>query len=88
MARPKAQVLDLLEHNGEYTELLAVKGIWALTYRDQMFNQRTLESTMKGTVGSYGKTFYSNKGNAIAQSRNLNNKFNCTDFSVKQIYGE
>lgn len=87
MARPKAKVIATMEDNGEYTELLEVKGVWAITYKQQMFNHRKLEMSMRGENGHYGKTFYSNKGNALAQARNLNNKFNCTDFAVKQIYG-
>ena len=88
MARPSAKVIEQLTHNDVKTELLEVKGVWALTYKEQLFNHKFQEPSARGMLTNYGKTFYTNKGNALAQCRNLNNRFNCIDFSVKQIYGE
>ena len=88
MARPKAKVIVELRHDNIITELLAVKGVWALTYKEELFNHRFLEPSIRGMLSNYGKTFYTNYGNALAQARNLNNRFNCLDFAVKQIYGE
>lgn len=88
MARPSAKVIQELIYNDVTTELLEVKGVWGITYKNQLFNHRFYETGIRGIFTNYGKTFYTNKGSAIAQARNLNNKFNCEDFSVKQIYGE
>lgn len=88
MARPSARIIEQLTHNDITSELLEVKGVWGITYKQQLFNHRFYETGIRGIYSNYGKTFYTNKGSAQAQARNLNNKFNCTDFSVKQIYGE
>lgn len=88
MARPSARVIERLKHNDITTELLEVKGVWGITYKEELFNHRFIEHSINGTTLNYGKTFYTNKGSALAQARNLNKKFNCEDFAVKQIYGE
>ena len=87
MARPKPEVIVSFNHDDKQTDLLAVTGVWALTYKDQLFNHRVTEPYIGGIMNSYGKTFYTNHGNAQAQCRNLNSRFNCKDFQVKQIYG-
>lgn len=88
MARPSARVIEQLKHNDIITELLEVRSVWALTYKNQLFNHKFQEPSVRGMLTNYGKTFYSNQGSALAQARNLNNRFNCDNFSVKQIYGE
>ena len=86
MARPKPKILLTVELNDESTwDITHSDHQYVITYKDQPCGVRQHIHTLTTNGFKYQKLSYTNHGNALAQARRLNNKFNTEDFAVKTI---
>lgn len=86
MARPGPQIiLSIEDDNGNQWDILQADNQYAITYQGQPCGIRQHYQTLNTQGYKYQKLSYTNYGNALAQARRLNAKFNCDDFDVKQI---
>ena len=84
MARPQAKILKTIELNdGTTWDILHSNSYYVITYKDRPCGIRQRKHMVHGF--KYMKLSYSNVGNALAQARRLNEKFNCEDFDVMEI---
>jgi hypothetical protein len=86
MARPKPQILKQIElGDGSTWDVLQAEEQYTITYKGQPCGIRQHYQTLTHQGFKYQKLSYTNYGNALAQVRRLNHKFQCEDFAVKQV---
>ena len=86
MARPKPNILLSVDLNdGATWDILEADAFYVITYQDKVCGIRQHNLMHANTGFRYKKLSYPNHGNAQAQARRLNAKFNCTDFAVKKV---
>ena len=86
MARPQPDILLTKELNdGSTWDIMSAESYYVITYKDQPCGVRKHINTMTTQGFKYQKLSYSNLGNALAQVRRLNHKFQCEDFDVMQV---
>jgi hypothetical protein len=86
MARPKPNILHSVElDDGSTWDILEADAFYVITYQGQVCGIRQHNLMLANTGFRYKKLSYPNHGNALAQARRLNAKFNCTDFDVKKV---
>jgi len=86
MARPGPTILHTAEvDDGTIWDILQAPGNYIITYQGQVCGVRHHVHTLTSHGFRYQKLSYNNLGNARAQVRRLNTKFNCLDFDVKEI---
>ena len=87
MARPKPTVL--LEHVDPKTykaeQILQAEAIFAVFYRGEPINLRTLNHLVSYPGPKYKKCSFSNSGHALNLAERLNILFNTTDFVVFRL---
>jgi hypothetical protein len=86
MARPSPKIITSIEvDDGTTWDILKVNNQYTITYQGQPCGIRQHYSTLSTHGFKYQKLSYTNYGNAQAQARRLNTKFNCEDFAVKAV---
>lgn len=85
MGRPKPDILIQKDIGNNTWQVLKANGCFVITYQDQPINVRVVYFTAQGETVKYQKLTYANLGNALAQVRTLNHRFNCEDFAVMQV---
>ena len=87
MSRPKPKIL--LEHTDKKTyrseQILDAEAIWAVFYKNNPFNLKSLNSLTNFSGPKYKKASSSNPGHAINLAKKLNELFTCTDFTVVKL---
>lgn len=87
MSRPKPKVL--LEYTNKKTfkteQVLEAEAIWAVFYKDQPVNLKTVSVVAEQLGPKYKKVSFSNSGHAHNLAEKLNKLFNSTDFSVYKL---
>lgn len=83
MARPKPKILLEYTNKQNYKsdQILASEAIWAVFYKNQPFNLKSLNYPGP----KYKKVSFSNPGYAINLCEKLNKQFNCKDFTVVKL---
>ena len=84
--RPSAPVLltaDVDEgHARTRLEVLEAEKMWILLYQNRPVALRTLYATPQGMKFKYPRTGYNNRPHALRLALQLNERFDCEDFSV------
>ena len=87
MSRPKPNVI--LDHTDSKTfrseQILEADAIWAVFYKNQPFNLRSLNTLTNYPSPKYKKTSFSNPGHAFSLANRLNAQFNTNLFSVVKM---
>jgi len=71
--------------DGVTWDVTVAESQYTIMYKGQPCGVRQHVHTLNTQAFKYQKLTYTNYGNAVAQVRRLNKKFNCEDFAVKQI---
>lgn len=86
MSRPKPNViLTATLGDGSTWDIIQADSQFVITYQGQPCGIRQHVQTMTTQGYKYQKLSYTNLGNALAQVRRLNHKFNCEDFDVMEV---
>jgi hypothetical protein len=86
MARPQPTIIMSAElDDGSTWDILLATTSYIITYKEQACGVRQHNNLMSNPGFRYLKLSYNNLGNAKAQARRLNEKFNCLDFDVRVI---
>jgi hypothetical protein len=86
MSRPKPSVIHTAElRDGTVWDITTAESCYVITYKDQICGIRQHVNTLTKQGFKYQKLSYTNLGNARAQVRRLNSKFNSEDFDVMQV---
>jgi len=86
MARPSPTVIKSIEApDGSTWDVTYADNQYVITYQGQPCGIRQHYYTLTKSGFKYQKLSYTNLGNAEAQARRLNKKFNCTDFNVVKV---
>lgn len=84
MARPTAEIIRTVAlDDGTVWDILHADSYYVVTYQGKPCGIRQHKQMVTGF--KYMKLSYTNMGNAIAQVRRLNKKFNCNDFDVMEV---
>jgi len=87
MSRPKPTVI--LEHinkqNYKAEQILEAEAIWAVFYKGQPFNLKSLNVVTNYPGPKYKKVSFSNPGHAHNLAKKLNDLFKCQDFEVYRL---
>ena len=87
MSRPKPTVI--LEHinkqNYKAEQVLEAEAIWAVFYKGQPFNLKSLNVVTNYPGPKYKKVSFSNPGHAHNLAKKLNDLFKCEDFEVYRL---
>jgi hypothetical protein len=87
MSRPKPKVL--LEVTNKKTfkteQVLEAEAIWAVFYKDEPVNLKTVSLIAEQLGPKYKKVSFSNSGHAYNLAEKLNKLYNCNDFSVYKL---
>ena len=87
MSRPKPKVL--LEVTNKKTfkteQVLEAEAIWAVFYKDEPVNLKTVSLVAEQLGPKYKKVSFSNSGHAYNLAEKLNKLYNCNDFSVYKL---
>lgn len=87
MSRPKPKILLEISNKKTYKteQVLEAEAIWAVFYKDQPVNLKTVSLVAEQLGPKYKKVSFSNSGHAINLAEKLNKQFNCNDFSVYKL---
>lgn len=87
MSRPKPKVLlEISDKKSHKTEqVLEAEAIWAVFYKGQPVNLKTVNIVADELGPKYKKVSFSNSGHAINLAERLNKLFNCSDFDVYKL---
>ena len=87
MSRPKPKVLTEITDKKTFRteQILEADAIWAVFYKGQPFNLKSLNSISSYPGPKYKKVSFSNKGHAINLCKKLNKSFNTIDFQVVKL---
>lgn len=86
MARPEPKVIKTIETlDGSTWDITHADNQYVITYQGQPCGVRHHYYSLTKSCFKYQKLSYTNLGNAEAQVRRLNKKFNSTDFSVVKV---
>jgi len=87
MSRPKPKVVLEITNKKTYKteQVLEADAIWAVFYKDQPVNLKTVNLVAEEVGPKYKKVSFSNSGHAINLAERLNKLFNCSDFSVYKL---
>jgi hypothetical protein len=86
MARPKPTILLTKElSDSTIWDIMSAESYYVVTYKNRPCGVRQHVNTMTTQGFKYQKLSYTNLGNALAQVRRLNHKFNCEDFDVMEV---
>ena len=86
MSRPSPTILHTAElDDGSTWDILDSQASYIITYRGQVCGVRQHNIMLNNTGFRYQKLSYNNLGNARAQARRLNAKFNTDDFDVRIV---
>lgn len=91
MSRPKPTVLAEVTNKSTYKtdQVLASEGIWAVYYKNEPINIKTINMLVSYPGPKYKKVSFSNPGHAINLAKKLNRQFQTEDFTVvKLVQGE
>lgn len=83
MSKSAATIIRETNLGDKAIQIVFADGMYAVLYEDKPFNLRTLGKDI--TSAKYAKTLFVNRGYALAAARRLNNLFNSTQFTVKEI---
>jgi len=87
MSRPKPTVV--LEHVNKKSykaeQILEAEAIWAVFYKGQPFNLKSLNIITNYPGPKYKKVSFSNPGHAHNLANKLNELFNCKEFEVYKL---
>jgi len=87
MARPKPKIL--LDYTNPKTykseQILDAEAIYAVFYKDQPINLRSLHSLIDYPGPKYKKVSFSNPGHAFNLAERLNKLFQVNDFCVMKL---
>ncbi len=81
--RPKP-IITLEHRNEDYdaTQVILAEGIYALCYKGQPINIRTMNILVNYPGPKYMKSSFGNSAHAFNKRDKLNEMFNCKDFTV------
>jgi len=86
MSRPKPTIIKTVESgDGSTWDIIHSDSQYVITYQGRPCGVRQHVNTMTTQGFKYQKLSYTNLGNAIAQVRRLNHRFNCIDFDVMEV---
>lgn len=87
MSRPKPNVLLEITNKKTYKteQVLEADAIWAVFYKGQPINLKTVCVVAEDLGPKYKKVSFSNSGHAINLAERLNKLFNCVDFGVYKL---
>jgi hypothetical protein len=87
VSRPKPKVLiEITDKKTFKTEqVLEAEAIWAVFYKDQPVNLKTINLIPAQMGPKYKKNSFSNSGHAYNLADKLNKMFNTNDFSVYKL---
>lgn len=86
MARPSPRILNQIElRDGTVWDITAADAQYVITYKDRPCGVRQHINTLNTQGYKYQKLSYTNLGNALAQVKRLNDKFNTLDFNVMEV---
>ena len=86
MSRPQPTIIMSAElDDGSTWDILQATTTYIITYKGQACGIRQHNDLSTNPGFRYQKLSYNNLGNARAQARRLNQKFNCVDFDVKTV---
>lgn len=87
MSRPKPKII--LEHinkkNYKSEQILEADAVWAVFYKGNPFNLKSLSSITSYPGPKYKKVSFSNPGHAHNLAKKLNTMFHCIDFDVVKL---
>lgn len=85
MARTSAPVIySQTFDDGMTWEILGADATYVITYKNQPIGIRVTNIFARDVI-RYKKMTYTNLGNAIAQVKQLNQRFNCEDFGIIEV---
>jgi hypothetical protein len=89
MARPKPVVLSEYVDPQTYKaeQILQADAIYAVFYKCEPINIRTLNKLVSYPGPKYKKSSFSAPGHALNLSARLNSQFKTTDFTVRRLIG-
>lgn len=87
MSRPKPKVLLEITNKKTYKtdQVLESDAIWAVFYKDNPINLKTISVIAQQLGPKYKKVSFSNSGHAFNLAEKLNKLFNTTDFAVYKL---
>ena len=87
MSRPKPKVILENTNNKTYKteQVLEAEAIWAVFYKGQPFNLKSLNSLTNYPGPKYKKVSFSNPGHAFNLAKKLNDMFKSSDFAVYKL---
>jgi len=86
MARPEPKILTSIElGDGSTWDVTQAESQYIITYKNKPCGVRHHYQSLSSNCIKYQKLSYTNLGNAQAQVKRLNHKFNCEDFDVVQV---
>ena len=86
MARPSPNILKTHElKDGSTWDITQADSQYVVTYQGRPCGVRQHIHTLNHQGFKYQKLSYTNLGNALAQVKRLNDKFNTTDFDVMEV---
>jgi hypothetical protein len=86
MARPKPQIeYSVTLGSGQVWDVLQAEATYVITYKGKPCGIRTWQVLEGPHAFKYKKTSYANLGNALAQVRVLNHRFDCKDFDIQTV---
>lgn len=87
MARPKPTILMESTDSKSYRteQILIADAIYAVFYKDQPINLRSLNKLINYPGPNYKKVSFSNEGHCVNLAERLNKKFKCDDFKVVKL---
>lgn len=86
MARPEPKIIKTIEAlDGSTWSITEADAQYIITYRGRPCGVRHHYYSLTKSCFKYQKLSYTGLGNARAQVKRLNDKFNCNDFDVMAV---